>query len=95
MATPAVANASAFGGVDCVGSYCVAVGSSGGGSNGSSTLVETTRGHAFTVVPSASPGAGYNSLSGVACTAAGTCTAVGSWGGAVAPPWEKTLVLAP
>jgi hypothetical protein len=93
--TPGVANSGAFGGIDCVGNYCAVVGYSGSGSNGSSTLVETTRGHDFTVVPSASPGAGYNFLAGVACSGIGACAAVGEWGGAVAPPWERTLVLSP
>jgi hypothetical protein len=95
VSTPAVPNASAFDGIDCVGTYCAAVGSSGSGPNGSSTLVETTHGRDFSVVGSASPGAGYNLLFGVACSAAGACKAVGSWGGYTAPPWERTLVLSP
>ena len=93
VATPAVPASAILAHIDCVGTYCAAVGYSGSGLDGSSTLVEVTRGHAFDIAASASPGAGYNWLAGVACTDVGACQAVGGWGGDVAPPWQKTLVL--
>ncbi len=67
--------------VSCVGAdWCTAVGS-GGSSDGSSTgtLVEDWDGTSWSIVPTPDVFALPSSLSGVSCTSASSCTAVGSW----------------
>jgi hypothetical protein len=57
------------------------------------TLVESWNGSSWSVVPSADAGTSvHNSLSGVSCTSATACTAVGSYfDTGLAPPAEQTL----
>ena len=66
-------------GVSCVSATsCVAVGSFTPTSDGpTQTLVESWDGSAWSVVPSADPGTGFNELSGVSCTGSTNCVAVG------------------
>jgi hypothetical protein len=65
--------------VSCVSrTSCVAVGSSFvNGVRATGTLIESWNGHAWSVVPSPSPGNEFNSLLGVSCVSRVSCQAVG------------------
>jgi len=67
-------------GVSCVSATsCQAVGDDVNNTNASRTLIETWNGTIWSRVPSPSPGAGWNYLSGVSCVWATWCTAVGEY----------------
>jgi len=78
VADPAGATATALGGVACAGaSDCLAVGRAGAGS-GATSLAAGWDGSAWTLRPPAAPsGAASHELTGVACSGASACTAVG------------------
>jgi hypothetical protein len=67
-------------GVYCVsGRSCAAVGyEQSPGDVSSDTLVMTSKGGKWSIVPSANTGGGYSSLYGVSCVSNGTCFAVGN-----------------
>jgi hypothetical protein len=77
-------------GVSCVSaSACTAVGFYWTNSRRvPRTLTESWNGTAWTIVPSPSPGRGSNYLSGVSCTSAAACTAVGYGTGPLIESWN-------
>ncbi len=80
---PANAQTTSLAGVSCVSAdACVAVGSyrSSQGINSVDTLAEVWNGTSWAVQPTPNPGGTDDQLSGVSCTAADACTAVGSYG---------------
>ena len=92
-AEPAGAEESAFIGVDCIaGGTCTAVGNYTDSSGSQVTLAEAWGGTSWTVQPTPSPsGASASTLSGVSCTSASVCTAVGGGGpDTLAEEWNGT-----
>jgi hypothetical protein len=64
--------------IACVSArHCKAVGGPG---NPYQTLIESSQGSAWTVVPSPHPGGKFNALDGVSCTSRNFCAAVGWFG---------------
>ncbi|MGA2210704.1 MAG: hypothetical protein ABSH30_13810 [Acidimicrobiales bacterium] len=77
---PSGAEGSSLSGVSCTGaSSCTAVGDYSDGSGGEETLVEAWDGTSWSIQATPNPsGAQESGLSGVSCTLASACTAVGS-----------------
>jgi hypothetical protein len=80
---PSGATGSSLSGVSCTAATaCTAVGGYGNSSSGTGlTLAERWNGSSWATQPTPNPaGATFSSLSGVSCTAATACTAVGDYG---------------
>ena len=68
-------------GVSCVSARsCAAVGSDASEGGPSQTLVETSKGGKWSIVPSANSASGQTKLDGVSCTSTESCFAVGNQG---------------
>jgi hypothetical protein len=89
--SPSLGHYDNLNGVSCTSAAaCTAVGYYVGKSHLARPLIESWNGTSWSTAPSSSPGAGASYLTGVSCTSAATCTAVGYY--ALAHGNDKTLI---